>query len=147
MPAPSTGSWRFGPIDRHLKASPEHNFAPLFDVIEPWCRVEEGRGDIFSLLIRCWPALCQGVCGKLRCRFLLWSVFLTHSLTGCERDDDHRILGMDPRRFDAEVMRHRKRTAGQAFPWASELGPCFSCAGVPAGPPPCRSVPGRSGRV
>ncbi|MCP9846833.1 MULTISPECIES: magnesium-protoporphyrin IX monomethyl ester (oxidative) cyclase [unclassified Synechococcus] len=115
------GYWRYILIDRHLKANPDNAFAPLFDFFEPWCQDENRHGDIFNLLIRCWPGLKQGLRGKLLSRFFLWSVFLTHSLTVCERGDFYRLLGMDPRRFDAEVMRQTNRTARRAFPWVFDL--------------------------
>ena len=110
------GYWRYILIDRHLKAHPENAFAPLFDFFEPWCQDENRHGDIFNLLIRCWPDLSSGLRGRLLSRFFLWSVFLTHSLTVCERGDFYRLLGIDPDRFDAEVMRQTNRTARRAFP-------------------------------
>lgn len=115
------GYWRYILIDRHLKAHPDNAFAPLFDFFEPWCQDENRHGDIFNVLIRCWPQLKQGLRGKLLSRFFLWSVFLTHSLTVCERGDFYVLLGMDPARFDAEVMRQTNRTAQRAFPWVFDL--------------------------
>jgi magnesium-protoporphyrin IX monomethyl ester (oxidative) cyclase len=115
------GYWRYILIDRHLKAHPDNNFAPLFDFFEPWCQDENRHGDIFNLLIRCWPGLRQGWRGQVLSRYFLWSVFLTHSLTVCERGDFYRLLGMDPRSFDAEVMRQTNRTARRAFPWVFDL--------------------------
>ncbi|SBO43650.1 magnesium-protoporphyrin IX monomethyl ester (oxidative) cyclase [Cyanobium sp. NIES-981] len=115
------GYWRYILIDRHLKAHPDHAFAPLFDFFEPWCQDENRHGDIFNLLIRCWPELRGGVRGRLLSRFFLWSVFLTHSLTVCERGDFYRLLGMDPDHFDAEVMRQTNRTARRAFPVVFQL--------------------------
>jgi magnesium-protoporphyrin IX monomethyl ester (oxidative) cyclase len=115
------GYWRYILIDRHLKANPDNNFAPLFDFFEPWCQDENRHGDIFNLLIRCWPELRRGLRGRLLSRFFLWSVFLTHSLTVCERGDFYRILGMDPGRFDDAVMRHTNQTARRAFPWVFRL--------------------------
>jgi magnesium-protoporphyrin IX monomethyl ester (oxidative) cyclase len=44
-------------------------------------------------------------------------VFLIHSLTVCERDSFYTLLGIDPARFDAEVMRQTNRTARRAFPF------------------------------
>jgi magnesium-protoporphyrin IX monomethyl ester (oxidative) cyclase len=73
------------------------------------------------MLIRCWPSLRQGFRGKLLSRFFLWSVFLTHSLTVCQRGEFYRILGMDPEAFDAEVMRQTNRTARRVFPWVFDL--------------------------
>ena len=115
------GYWRYILIDRHLKAHPENGFAPLFDFFEPWCQDENRHGDIFNLLIRCWPQLKRGLRGRLLSRFFLWSVFLTHSLTVGERGNFYRILGMDPTSFDAEVIRQTNRTAGRAFPWVFDL--------------------------
>jgi magnesium-protoporphyrin IX monomethyl ester (oxidative) cyclase len=115
------GYWRYILIDRHLKAHPDNSFAPLFDFFEPWCQDENRHGDIFNMLIRCWPGLRQGLRGRLLSRFFLWSVFLTHSLTVCERGSFYRILGMDPNRFDAEVMRQTNRTARRAFPVVFDL--------------------------
>ena len=115
------GYWRYILIDRHLKAHPGNSFAPLFAFFEPWCQDENRHGDIFNMLIRCWPALRQGWRGRILSRFFLWSVFLTHSLTVCERGDFYQLLGMDPARFDAEVMRHTNRTARRAFPWVFRL--------------------------
>ena len=110
------GYWRYILIDRHLKAHPENDFAPLFDFFEPWCQDENRHGDIFNMLIRCWPGLREGLRGRLLSRFFLWSVFLTHSLTVCERGHFYTLLGMDPSRFDEEVMRQTNRTARRAFP-------------------------------
>ena len=115
------GYWRYILIDRHLKAHPENAFAPLFDFFEPWCQDENRHGDIFNMLIRCWPGLNRGLRGRLLSRFFLWSVFLTHSLTVCERGDFYRLLGMDPDRFDEEVMRQTNRTAARAFPVVFQL--------------------------
>ena len=119
------GYWRYILIDRHLKANPENAFAPLFDFFEPWCQDENRHGDIFNMLIRCWPGLNSGLRGRLLSRFFLWSVFLTHSLTVCERGDFYRLLGMDPDRFDAEVMRQTNRTARRAFPVVFQLTPTY----------------------
>lgn len=110
------GYWRYILIDRHLKAQPQNTFAPLFDFFEPWCQDENRHGDIINMLIRCWPGLNTGLRGRLLSRFFLWSVFLTHSLTVCERGDFYRLLGMDPNRFDEDVMRQTNRTARRAFP-------------------------------
>jgi magnesium-protoporphyrin IX monomethyl ester (oxidative) cyclase len=73
------------------------------------------------MLVRCWPQLRRGIRGKLLSRFFFWSVFLTHSLTVCERGNFYRILGMDPNLFDAEVMRQTNRTARRAFPAVFDL--------------------------
>jgi len=58
------GYWRYILIDRHLKAHPDNAFAPLFDFFEPWCQDENRHGDIFNVLIRCWPALRRGLRGQ-----------------------------------------------------------------------------------
>ena len=50
--------------DLHLKAHPDNAFAPLFDFFEPWCQDENRHGDIFNVLIRCWPGLRRGLRGR-----------------------------------------------------------------------------------
>ena len=110
------GYWRYILIHRHLQSQPVNAFAPLFSFFEPWCQDENRHGDIFNLLIRCWPRLRQGLRGRLLSRFFLWSVFLTHSLTVGERGDFYRLLGIDPAQFDTDVIRQTNRTARCAFP-------------------------------
>ncbi len=73
------------------------------------------------MLIRCWPGITNGLRGRLLSRFFLWSVFLTHSLTVCERGDFYRLLGMDPILFDEEVMLKTNHSARQAFPVVFDL--------------------------
>ena len=60
-------------------------------------------------------AAARRLAGRLLSRFFLWSVFLTHSLTVCERGNFYKRLGMDSSRFDEEVMRQTNRTARRAF--------------------------------
>jgi magnesium-protoporphyrin IX monomethyl ester (oxidative) cyclase len=110
------GYWRYILIHRHLKANPGNSFSPLFDFFEPWCQDENRHGDIFTALIRSWPNLSNGLRGRLLSRFFLWSVFLTHSLTVCERGDFYKLCGMDPDRFDEEVISRTNNTARNAFP-------------------------------
>jgi magnesium-protoporphyrin IX monomethyl ester (oxidative) cyclase len=68
------GYWRYILIDRHLKRPTRTTTSrPLFDFFEPWCQDENRHGDIFNMLIRCWPGLRQGLRGRLLSRFFLWS--------------------------------------------------------------------------
>lgn len=106
---------------QHLKTHPENDFAPLFDFFEPWCHDENRFGDSLNMLNRCWPALRRGLRGWLLSRFFLWRVFLTHSLTVCERGEFYQLLGMEPAFFDAEVMRQTNHIARRAFPWVFRL--------------------------
>ena len=87
-------------MDRHLKANPGEAFAPLFDFFEPWCQDENRHGDCFTVMMRCWPGITKGWRGKLLSRFFLWSVFLTHTLTVCERGEFYELLGIEPKAFD-----------------------------------------------
>ena len=115
------GYWRYILMDRHLKANPEEAFAPLFDFFEPWCQDENRHGDCFTVMMRCWPGITGGFRGKLLSRFFLWSVFLTHTLTVCERGDFYELLGIDPREFDEEVIKRTNHTSKNAFPWVFNL--------------------------
>jgi magnesium-protoporphyrin IX monomethyl ester (oxidative) cyclase len=73
------------------------------------------HGDRFNKQIRCWPELRQGLRSRLLSRFFLWSVFLTHRLTVCERGSFYTLLSIFSVRFDADVMRQTGRTARRAF--------------------------------
>tara|TARA_Y100001968_G_scaffold332894_1_gene392879 strand:- start:1172 stop:2275 length:1104 start_codon:yes stop_codon:yes gene_type:complete len=115
------GYWRYILMDRHLKANPGEAFAPLFDFFEPWCQDENRHGDCFTVMIRCWPGITKGFRGKLLSRFFLWSVFLTHTLTVCERGDFYKLLGIEPREFDEEVITSTNNTASNAFPWVYDF--------------------------
>ena len=108
-------------MDRHLKANPEEAFAPLFDFFEPWCQDENRHGDCFTVMMRCWPGITSGFRGKLLSRFFLWSVFLTHTLTVCERGDFYELLGIDPKEFDEEVIKRTNHTSKNAFPWVFDF--------------------------
>jgi len=68
-------------------------------------------------MMRCWPGMTKGFRGKLLSRFFLWSVFLTHTLTVCERGDFYELLGIDPVLFDEEVIIQTNNTTRNAFPW------------------------------
>ena len=61
--------------------------------------------------------MTKGFRGKLLSRFFLWSVFLTHTLTVCERGDFYGLLGIDPVLFDEEVIIQTNNTSRNAFPW------------------------------
>ena len=111
------GYWRYILMDRHLKANPQEAFAPLFDFFEPWCQDENRHGDCFTVMIRAWPGITKGFRGKLLSRFFLWSVFLTHTLTVCERGDFYELLGIEPKEFDEEVIKRTNGTARNAFPF------------------------------
>ena len=110
------GYWRYILMDRHLKANPDNSFAPLFDFFEPWCQDENRHGDIFNMLIRSWPGITKGIRGSILSRFFLWSVFLTHSLTVCDRGEFYELLGIDAVLFDSEVIWRTNETARRAFP-------------------------------
>ncbi len=111
------GYWRYILINRHLKANPDKACAPLFDFFEPWCQDENRHGDCINMMMRCWPGMTKGFRGKLLSRFFLWSVFLTHTLTVCERGDFYELLGIDPVLFDEEVIIQTNNTTRNAFPW------------------------------
>ncbi len=111
------GYWRYILINRHLKENPEKACAPLFDFFEPWCQDENRHGDCINLMMRCWPGMTKGFRGKILSRFFLWTVFLTHTLTVCERGDFYKLLGIDPVLFDEQVILETNNTSKNAFPW------------------------------
>ncbi|KGG15311.1 MULTISPECIES: magnesium-protoporphyrin IX monomethyl ester (oxidative) cyclase [unclassified Prochlorococcus] len=111
------GYWRYILINRHLNEHPEKVCAPLFDFFEPWCQDENRHGDCINMMMRCWPGMTKGFRGKILSRFFLWTVFLTHTLTVCERGDFYKLLGIDPILFDEEVIIQTNNTSKNAFPW------------------------------
>ncbi|MCP4120229.1 MAG: magnesium-protoporphyrin IX monomethyl ester (oxidative) cyclase [Bacteroidetes bacterium] len=115
------GYWRYILSNKHLVNNPDNSFAPLFDYFEPWCQDENRHGDIFNMLISCWPQIKSGWRGNILSRFFLWSVFITHTLTVCELDGFYHVLGMDPIAFDKEVITRTNETARRAFPLVFEL--------------------------
>ncbi len=115
------GYWRYILINRHLKANPDKACAPLFDFFEPWCQDENRHGDCINLMMRCWPGMTKGFRGKILSRFFLWTVFLTHTLTVCERGDFYELLGIDPELFDEEVIIQTNNTSKNAFPWVYDF--------------------------
>ena len=68
-------------------------------------------------MMRCWPGMTKGFRGKMLSRFFLWTVFLTHTLTVCERGDFYELLGIDPVLFDEEVIIQTNNTTRNSFPW------------------------------
>ena len=115
------GYWRYILIKRHLEKNPANKFAPLFDYFDAWCQDENRHGDIFNMLLQCWPGMTKGIRGKLLSRLFLWLVFLTHSLTVAERSNFYELLGMDARQFDTEVIKATNRSARRAFPVVFKL--------------------------
>ncbi|WP_320674608.1 magnesium-protoporphyrin IX monomethyl ester (oxidative) cyclase [Prochlorococcus sp. MIT 1341] len=111
------GYWRYILINRHLKANPDKACAPLFDFFEPWCQDENRHGDCINMMMRCWPGMTKGIRGKILSRFFLWTVFLTHTLTVCERGEFYELLDIDPVLFDEEVIKQTNNTSKNAFPW------------------------------
>ena len=115
------GYWRYILINRHLKANPDKACAPLFDFFEPWCQDENRHGDCINMMMRCWPGMTKGFRGKMLSRFFLWTVFLTHTLTVCERGDFYKLLGIDPILFDEQVIIETNNTSKNAFPWVYDF--------------------------
>jgi len=115
------GYWRYIAIYRHLEKNPDSKIFPLFNYFENWCQDENRHGDCFTVMMRCWPGITKGFRGKLLSRFFLWSVFLTHTLTVCERGEFYELLGIDPKEFDEEVIKRTNHTSKNAFPWVFNL--------------------------
>lgn len=110
------GYWRYIIIFRHLEKHPEHQFYPIFRYFESWCQDENRHGDIFKAILRSQPQLWNNWRARLWSRFFLLSVFATHSITVRERADFYQSLGLDPVKFDAEVIRQTNETSARAFP-------------------------------
>lgn len=110
------GYWRYILIYRHLQKNPENQFYPLFHYFESWCQDENRHGDIFKALLRSQPQLWKTWKSRLWSRFFLLSVFATHTLTVHERANFYKSLGLNPTKFDEEVIRQTNETSARAFP-------------------------------
>ena len=111
------GYWRYILIYRHLQAHPEHRIYPIFNFFKNWCQDESRHGDFFALMMKSQPHLLQGPIAHFWCRFFLLSVFATMYLNDVgERPEFYRLLGLDPKTYDMEVIRKTNLDAGKVYP-------------------------------
>jgi magnesium-protoporphyrin IX monomethyl ester (oxidative) cyclase len=111
------GYWRYILIYRHLENHPEDRIYPIFNFFKNWCQDENRHGDFFSLLLQSQGNLLRGFIAHLWCRFFLLSVFATMYLNDVgERPEFYRLLGLDPKEYDIEVIRKTNQEAGKVFP-------------------------------
>lgn len=110
------GYWRYILVYRHLEQHPEQRFYPLFRYFERWCQDENRHGDFFKVLLRSQPQLWNTWQSRLWSRFFLLTVFATHTLTVLERADFYESIGINPRTYNEQVIRHTNATAERAFP-------------------------------
>ena len=78
------GYWCYILIDRHLRGHRENDFVPLFVFLNPGVRTKTATVTL-QHADQLLAAAARRLAGRLLSRFFLWSVFLTHSLTVCER--------------------------------------------------------------
>ncbi len=110
------GYWRYITIYRHLEAHPEDRIYPIFRFFENWCQDENRHGDFFDAVLRSQPSLLNDWKAKLWCRFFLLTVFCTMYLNDVHRSDFYRLIGLDAREYDIEVIKKTNVNAGKVFP-------------------------------
>ncbi len=110
------GYWRYITIYRHLEAHPEDRIYPIFRFFENWCQDENRHGDFFDAVLRSQPSLLNDWKAKLWCRFFLLTVFGTMYLNDVHRSDFYRLIGLDAREYDIEVIKKTNVNAGKVFP-------------------------------
>jgi len=110
------GYWRYINIYRHLEAHPEDRIYPIFRFFENWCQDENRHGDFFDAVLRSQPSLLNDWKAKLWCRFFLLTVFGTMYLNDVQRSEFYRLIGLDAREYDIEVIKKTNATAGKVFP-------------------------------
>jgi magnesium-protoporphyrin IX monomethyl ester (oxidative) cyclase len=110
------GYWRYITIYRHLEAHPEDRVYPIFRFFENWCQDENRHGDFFDAIMRAQPQYLNDWKAKLWCRFFLLSVFATMYLNDTQRADFYKVLGLDARAYDKQVIEKTNETAGRVFP-------------------------------
>ncbi len=115
------GYWRYITIYRHLEKHPEHRIYPIFKFFENWCQDENRHGDFFAALLKSQPQFINNTQSKLWCRFFLLSVFATMYLNDFQRSDFYKIIGLDSRQYDMQVIRKTNESASRIFPVALNI--------------------------
>jgi len=115
------GYWRYITIYRHLEKHPEHRVYPIFKFFENWCQDENRHGDFFAALLKSQPQFINNTQSKLWCRFFLLSVFATMYLNDFQRSDFYKIIGLDSRQYDMQVIRKTNESASRIFPVALNI--------------------------
>uniref|UniRef100_A0A1G4NSD2 Magnesium-protoporphyrin IX monomethyl ester [oxidative] cyclase n=1 Tax=Dichotomaria marginata TaxID=268567 RepID=A0A1G4NSD2_9FLOR len=110
------GYWRYITIYRHLEQNPQHRIYPIFRFFENWCQDENRHGDFFAALLKSQPQYLNNFISRLWCRFFLLSVFATMYLNDFQRSDFYRIIGLDSRQYDMQVIRKTNESASRIFP-------------------------------
>lgn len=109
------GYWRYIIAYRHVQAHPEYAISPLFRYFERWCQDENRHGDFFKALLHSQPRLWNNWGARLWMRFFLLTVFATHTMTVLERASFYEAIGLNPRTYNEDVIRHTNETAKRAF--------------------------------
>lgn len=110
------GYWRYILIYRHLAAHPEDRVYPIFRFFENWCQDENRHGDFFDAIMKSQPQMLNDWKARLWCRFFLLSVFATMYLNDIQRSGFYRVIGLDARDYDIQVIKKTNETAGRVFP-------------------------------
>jgi magnesium-protoporphyrin IX monomethyl ester (oxidative) cyclase len=110
------GYWRYITIYRHLEQHPEDRIYPIFRFFENWCQDENRHGDFFDAIMRAQPQYLNDWKARLWSRFFLLSVFATMYLNDLQRSGFYKILGLDAREYDIEVIEKTNETAARVFP-------------------------------
>uniref|UniRef100_A0A6F8UPM5 Magnesium-protoporphyrin IX monomethyl ester [oxidative] cyclase n=2 Tax=Grateloupia TaxID=31454 RepID=A0A6F8UPM5_9FLOR len=112
------GYWRYITIYRHLEKHPEYRIYPIFKFFENWCQDENRHGDFFAALLKSQPSFLNNLESKLWCRFFLLSVFATMYLNDFQRTDFYKVIGLDSRQYDMQVIKKTNESASRIFPIA-----------------------------
>uniref|UniRef100_A0A1Z1M7N8 Magnesium-protoporphyrin IX monomethyl ester [oxidative] cyclase n=1 Tax=Bostrychia simpliciuscula TaxID=324754 RepID=A0A1Z1M7N8_9FLOR len=115
------GYWRYITIYRHLEKHPEHRIYPIFKFFENWCQDENRHGDFFAALLKSQPQFLNNLQAKLWCRFFLLSVFVTMYLNDFQRSEFYKLIGLDARQYDIQVIRKTNESASRIFPVALNI--------------------------
>jgi magnesium-protoporphyrin IX monomethyl ester (oxidative) cyclase len=110
------GYWRYILIFRQLQSDPKFRIHPLFNYFENWCQDESRHGDFMGLVLRSQSHWLKGIVSRLWIRFFLLSFVMTMYFNDQKSGGFYKMLGLDVKEYDLDVLRKTNRDASKVFP-------------------------------
>jgi magnesium-protoporphyrin IX monomethyl ester (oxidative) cyclase len=110
------GYWKYILIFRHLQSNPKFIVHPLFKYFKNWCQDESRHGDFMGSVLKSQPHWLNGTTSRLQIRFFLLLFVLTTYFSGQKSSEFYKMIGMDVKEFDLQVLKETNRDASKIFP-------------------------------